>query len=262
MKTALIYHVGDDLNGEGLTRWLASFSEVVAVVAIAEPKSRLWLRTKNELKRSGLIPVVDVFLFRLFYKFFLSKKDRKWEIQTLEEIRTRYPVPSPLPPTLVTATPNSPETEAFLKEHTPDIVVARCKFLLKKRIFRIPSKGTFVMHPGICPNYRNAHGCFWALANNDTENVGMTLLKIDTGIDTGPVYGYYTCSFDSFQDSHIKIQAKTVLDNLDSLQEKFIDIYNGTATTIDTTGRPSGEWGQPWLTAYLRWKRRARRQKS
>ena len=41
------------------------------------------------------------------------------------------------------------------------------------------SLGTFVMHPGICPEYRNAHGCFWALANRDLARVGMTLLRAD-----------------------------------------------------------------------------------
>jgi len=35
------------------------------------------------------------------------------------------------------------------------------------------------MHPGICPEYRNSHGCFWALANDDPERVGVTLLQID-----------------------------------------------------------------------------------
>ena len=32
----------------------------------------------------------------------------------------------------------------------------------------------------------------------------------------------------------------------------------GAAGRIDTTGRKSAEWGQPWLTKYLYWKRQAR----
>jgi hypothetical protein len=30
-------------------------------------------------------------------------------------------------------------------------MIARCKTLLAGRIFTIPTVGTFVMHPGICP---------------------------------------------------------------------------------------------------------------
>ena len=30
-----------------------------------------------------------------------------------------------------------------------------------------------------------------AMANGDLDNVGMTLLRIDRGVDTGPVFGYF-----------------------------------------------------------------------
>lgn len=138
-------------------------------------------------------------------------------------------------------------------------MIARCKYILKPAIFTIPSRGTFVMHPGICPQYRNAHGCFWALARRDLENVGMTLLKIDAGVDTGPVYGYYRCRFDERRESHVVIQHRVVFDNLDPLRERLLQILEGAADTLDTSGLPSRAWGQPWLTAYCRWKRQARR---
>ena len=77
------------------------------------------------------------------------------------------------------------------------------------------------MHPGVCPEYRNAHGCFWALANGDAERVGMTLLKVDAGVDTGPVYGYYGCRYDESRDSHVVIQSRVVFDNLDTLRAKL-----------------------------------------
>jgi methionyl-tRNA formyltransferase len=149
--------------------------------------------------------------------------------------------------------------EQFLRDLKPDIVIARCKSLLKESVFSIPSRGTFVMHPGICPQYRNAHGCFWALAKNDRDNVGMTLLKIDKGIDTGPVHGYYRCEFDETRDSHHVIQHKVVFDNLVALEKKLLEIQQGNSTTIDTRGLPSHEWGQPWLSAYFAYLRRAKK---
>jgi methionyl-tRNA formyltransferase len=115
------------------------------------------------------------------------------------------------------------------------------------------------MHPGICPEYRNAHGCFWALANRDLEKVGMTLLKIDKGVDTGPSFGYYTYPFDEVRESHVVIQHRVVLDNLDALRSKFQEIFDGTAIPLSTEGRPSAAWGQPWLTKYLEWKSSAKK---
>jgi methionyl-tRNA formyltransferase len=145
-----------------------------------------------------------------------------------------------------------------LHEEKPDIIVARCKSILTARIFKQATIGTFVMHPGICPQYRNAHGCFWALAKRDLDNVGMTLLKVDEGVDTGPVYGYFKANFDEVTQTHNMIQNRVVFDNLDALRVKFEEIVAGTARTIDTQGRPSRAWGQPWLTSYLHWKYEAR----
>jgi len=158
----------------------------------------------------------------------------------------------------VTSSPNSAEAEQLLRKVKPDIILARCKSILNARIFKQAAVGTFVMHPGICPQYRNAHGCFWAMARRDIENVGMTLLKIDEGVDTGPVYGYYRANFDELTQTHNMVQNMVVFDNLDMLRTKLEEIVAGTASAIDTQGCPSRAWGQPWLTSYLQWKFAAR----
>lgn len=259
MKTLLICHQDADLDREGLARWLASFSSLVGMVVIRGTKEQRWRRIRREMSRVGTLRFLDPLAFRVYYAMFLARKDRAWKRQRLEALRRAYPnVPSQFP-VLYTHTPNSSETERFIRELKPDIMLARCKFILKERIFQLAAKGTFVMHPGICPEYRNSHGCFWALANRDLERVGMTLLRIDAGVDTGPVFGYYSYAYDEFRESHIVIQHRTVLDNLDALREKFVEIYLGTAKVLDVSGRKSAAWGQPWLSKYLRWKSAARK---
>jgi len=133
-------------------------------------------------------------------------------------------------------------------------VIARCKTLLKEQVFAIPRLGTYVMHPGICPEYRNAHGCFWARANADADNVGMTLLKIDKGVDTGPVFGYFRVRPEP-GESHVVTQHRVVFDHLDAIRDRLLAIAVGAAEPIATDGRPSAAWGQPWLSAYLRMRR-------
>jgi hypothetical protein len=256
--TVLICHHDDPLNRYGLARWLAAFTDLAGVVIIREPKARFWKRVKREIKRVGLSRSVDVFLFQIYYRLFLATADKEWQKATLQKLEAQYADVPQSVRFLATASPNSPQTEQFLRDIRPDIIVARCKSILNRRIFTQARLGTFVMHPGICPAYRNAHGCFWALANRDTANVGMTLLQIDDGVDTGPVYGYYSYDYNEVVESHIVIQHRTVLENLDSLQTKFREILAGTATTIDTRGSKSQAWGQPWLTRYLRWKRAAK----
>ncbi|HTW58280.1 MAG TPA: formyltransferase family protein [Terriglobales bacterium] len=259
MKTLLICHDGAQLDTVVLARWLNSFSSLVGVVIIQEPRSRLWRRIRREIHRTGILRFLDVLGFRLYYRVFLAAKDREWEQQQVAQASHLHPEIDQNTEILQTPSPNTPQTEAFIRKLNPDMILARCKVILKESIFSIPAIGTFVMHPGICPEYRNAHGCFWALARRDLSKVGMTLLKVDRGIDTGPVFGYYSYSFDEVHESHFVIQSRVVLENLDALRQKLIEIFQGTATPLDTSGRSSNEWGQPRLTNYLRWKSQAKR---
>ncbi|HJR05855.1 MAG TPA: formyltransferase family protein [Pyrinomonadaceae bacterium] len=258
MRTLLICHEGARLDSVVLARWLASFSELAGMIVIRENRQRVERRLKREIKRVGLVRFFDVLAFRVYYKLKSAGADRKWEEEQIEALSRVYPPHGDDVPVLVTHSPNSAEAEAFIKEHRPDIMIARCKTLLKENIFSLARAGTFVMHPGVCPEYRNAHGCFWALAEDDAERVGMTLLRIDRGVDTGPVYGYYSYAFDAARESHIRIQHRVVLENLDALREKLIDIHAGRAVALDTTGRESATWGQPWLSRHFKIRRRAR----
>jgi hypothetical protein len=259
MKTLLICHHDAPLDQEVLARWLNSFSDLVGIVVIREGSHQMRRRVRRELKRVGAFRFLDVIAFRLFYSIFLASKDRRWQEQELQAKSLVYPEVRSDTSILNTASPNTPETEAFIKRLQPDIVLARCKVMLKESIFSIPVRGTLVMHPGICPEYRNAHGCFWALANGDVTKVGMTLLKIDKGIDSGPCFGHYTYPFDEVQETHIVIQHRVVLENLDALRAKLLEIFDGRALPMNMSGRQSAVWGQPWLTRYLRWKSRAKK---
>ncbi|HYP02080.1 MAG TPA: formyltransferase family protein [Pyrinomonadaceae bacterium] len=259
MRTLLICHEGARLDSVVLAGWLASFSELAGVIVLRENRQRVERRLKREIKRVGLARFFDVLAFRVYYKLASAGADRRWEEAQVEKLSQVYPPHGDDVPVLVTHSPNSAEAEAFIKDCRPDVMLARCKTLLKENIFSLATTGTFVMHPGVCPEYRNAHGCFWALAEDDAERVGMTLLRIDRGVDTGPVYGYYSYAFDAARESHIRIQHRVVLENLDSLRDKLIDIHEGRAVALDTTGRESATWGQPWLSRHFRIRRRGAR---
>lgn len=257
IRSVLICHEDSLLDREGLAHWLGSFTELVGIVVLREKKGRKFKRIKREIKRVGLLRFIDVSAFRLHYKLFQAADDTKWESDLLDDLSRRFGDVGEVP-MLVTHSPNSAEAEVFVRECDADIMIARCKVILNKRIFSLPKFGTFVMHPGICPEYRNAHGCFWALASGDGENVGMTLLKVDDGVDTGPIYGHYRYDFDSAGESHFRIQTRVVTENLDAVRDKLVEIVEGKATRIDVSGRKSGVWGHPWLTKFIGWKRRAR----
>jgi hypothetical protein len=257
MRTLLICHEDAALDREGLVRWLGSFTTFAGTVVIREPRLSLRKRIAREIRRVGRARFLDVLAFRLHHALRHAASDRRWARRELERLRARFP-DRPDAPEMLVGSPNSVDAEAFVRRCRPDLVIARCKTLLHERLFSIPRLGTYVMHPGICPEYRNAHGCFWAMATGDPGNVGMTLLRIDRGVDTGPVYGYYRIDADP-RCSHIITQHRVVLDHLDLIREKLQEIEAGHAIPVDTTGRRSRAWGQPWLTALVRMRRRASR---
>jgi hypothetical protein len=254
VKTALICHEDASLDREGLVRWLGSFSTFAGTVVIREPGRRVRTRVAREIKRVGWPRFLDVLAFRAYYRLAHARADLAWERRELERLRRLFPIRPPAPE-LVVSSPNSSEAETFLRKQQPDLVVARCKTLLKEQVFTIPQLGTYVMHPGICPQYRNSHGCFWARANGDHSNVGMTLLRIDRGVDTGPVFGLFRVDADR-SESHVVTQHRVVLEHLDAIRDTLGAIEAGTASPIDTSGAASATWGQPWLSAYIRMRRR------
>ncbi len=259
MRTVLICQEDAPLARVGMARWLGACSDLAGMIVLKETGGRRWRRIQREAARIGWLRMLDVFAFRAYQRMFLASADADFCKAKLEELCAKYaPLRDGLP-TLVASSPNSKECVEFLKSLGPDVIIASCKHILKPRVFDVAKAGAFALHPGICPEYRNAHGCFWALANDDVVNVGTTLLKIDAGIDTGPVFGYFRGAYDETRETHLMIQRRMTLDHLDEIAVRLNEVCAGTAGRIETAGRVSAEWGQPWLTKYLYWKRQARK---
>ncbi len=183
----------------------------MGVVALRDRPGKLLRNARREIRRVGPLRFLDVLAFRLFYRLRQARSDAAWIAREVDRLRRRYPARLEAVPRLVATSPNTEEVRGFLQRLRPDLLIARCKFILKPEIFTIPGAGTFVLHPGICPEYRNAHGCFWALVNRDLDRVGMTLLRVDAGVDTGPIYLQATYPFNEVEESHRVIQYRVVL---------------------------------------------------
>lgn len=254
LRTILVCHDGAVLNRDGLAPWLAAWSDLVGIIVLRETPKRRRQRWRREFSRVGPLRFLDVVAFRLWYRLTRAGRDHALENEMLGRLHERYPL-TPAAPVLYCASINSRKAAEFIRGTAPDLMIARCKQLLREDIFTLPRFGTFVFHPGHCPRYRNAHGCFWALVNNDSDHVAMTLLRIDRGVDTGPIYGYFTYDFDALHESHHVIQQRVVLENLDAIAKKLQEVCAGIAQPVLADYNDSAVWGQPWLSRYVRWRR-------
>lgn len=90
-------------------------------------------------------------------------------------------------PVHATRDPASPETEAFLRRFTPDLVVMMTfHHILRARTLAIPTHGVVNVHCSLLPDFRGPDPIGDALRTGVTET-GISLHQVDTGIDTGPV---------------------------------------------------------------------------
>ena len=74
-----------------------------------------------------------------------------------------------------------------LRELKPDLmVVVAYGQILPQTILDLPPHGCLNVHTSLLPKYRGAAPNQWAIANGDAET-GVTIMKMDAGLDTGPV---------------------------------------------------------------------------
>jgi methionyl-tRNA formyltransferase len=66
------------------------------------------------------------------------------------------------------------------------IIVVAYGQILPPAILDLPRHGCLNVHTSLLPKYRGAAPIQWAIANGDTET-GVTIMKMDAGLDTGPI---------------------------------------------------------------------------
>ncbi len=85
-----------------------------------------------------------------------------------------------------------PEVLEQLQKWTPDlIVVAAFGQILRSEVLNLPAHGCINVHASLLPRWRGAAPIQACLINGDRET-GVTIMKMDAGIDTGPLLNQKT----------------------------------------------------------------------
>ena len=96
---------------------------------------------------------------------------------------------------------NNEELVAKLKSENFDLfLVASYGKIIPRDIFDIPIKKTLNIHPSLLPKYRGASPIQSQILNGEKE-IGVTIMQIDEGMDTGPVVIQREFSIFNFQFS-------------------------------------------------------------
>jgi methionyl-tRNA formyltransferase len=82
---------------------------------------------------------------------------------------------------------NSKFVEKEIKKNEIDIIlICGFPYIFKKNIFDLPKIGSINLHGGPLPKYRGGSPLNWQIINNE-KFIGISAIKIDKGIDTGPI---------------------------------------------------------------------------
>lgn len=87
-----------------------------------------------------------------------------------------------------------PEVMEQLRDWRPElIVVAAFGQILRPEVLDLPSAGCVNVHASLLPRWRGAAPVQAAILHGDSET-GITIMRMDPGIDTGPILGQHPIS--------------------------------------------------------------------
>ena len=90
-----------------------------------------------------------------------------------------------------------------LRELKPDLmVVVAYGQILPQTILDLPRFGCLNVHTSLLPKYRGAAPIQWAIADGNSET-GVTIMKMDAGLDTGPILSFRRTPILPADDSQI-----------------------------------------------------------
>ena len=141
---------------------------------------------KRRIKNLGLVHVAGQLAFQVLISPLLkrSKATRIANIQQQYGISTAAPDPER---SHDVSSVNTPETSELLHRLAPDIIVLAGTRILGKKVLASVPCPVVNIHAGITPLYRGVHGAYWALAEGRPQLCGVTVHRVDAGIDTGSV---------------------------------------------------------------------------
>ena len=138
-----------------------------------------------------------------------------------------------------------------IKNSSPDLIVLAGTKVLSKRFLSNFQCPIVNVHVGITPKYRGVHGGYWALVNGDSQNLGVTVHFVDSGIDTGKVIRQVKVDVNS-KDSFVTYGIKQLKAGVDLLAMVLNEYRSSNKfNTIETDKSQSKLYSHQTLFEYI-----------
>jgi folate-dependent phosphoribosylglycinamide formyltransferase PurN len=235
---------GNDLGRIAASRLAAAFPGVKIVVE--QPISRADL-VRRRIKHLGLLHVAGQVAFILLSRILAwASRRRVADIMRQYQFEARWPegcerieVPSA----------NSPECIACLTRLDPRVVLLLGTRIISRATLAAIKAPVINYHAGITPKYRGIHGGYWAKAEGDLANFGVTVHLVDPGIDTGAVL-YQARLTPTTQDNYATFPYLQLAAVLPLMEQTARDALADTLEP-QTVDLPSRLWSHPTIWGYV-----------
>lgn len=234
--------------------YLKTEYEIVGVVVEAPKTLRERVKSrirfiKWRIKKLGLFTTFGQVLFSVLidYRLRQTSRKRKEEILRCNGLSDKPIDESAL---IYVDSHNSDKTISVIQQKAPDIIVVNGTSILRPRLLNSTKIPFINTHMGITPKYRGVHGMYWALANKDEENAGVTVHFIDKGVDTGNIIlQAHTVASD--EDNFATYPYLQISEGVKILSEAIRQVLNNEVKEC-VAGMESRQYFHPTLFQYLR----------
>jgi folate-dependent phosphoribosylglycinamide formyltransferase PurN len=216
-------------------------------ILIEDPVARSVL-FRNRRRKLGLLSALSQVLFIRTIRVLLNHHDepRIEAICQRSNMERSRPVTSAIG-NIVSV--NSDDCRERLRELKPKIILINGTRIIGKKTLDSSDAVFINTHHGITPQYRGAHGAYWALFNSDLENCGVTVHLVDEGIDTGNIIAQGRIVPEP-ADSFVTYPYLLTERALPLLVQAIEDINQNALKTMPTEGS-SAVWYHPGFFQYL-----------
>lgn len=185
-KARVIAIVGEGPSSWALLNDISKYCDIQAVYV--EPRPSKTKLVRRRIQKLGVKRVADQLLFQTIITPVIGRlaRQRIREIQHRHQLQTSPPRHTPFPIIRV-ADVDTPQTLQEIHQIAPDLIVINGTRILPASFLNALTVPIVNIHAGCTPQYRGVHGGYWALAEQNAGEFGVTLHRVDAGIDTGAV---------------------------------------------------------------------------
>jgi folate-dependent phosphoribosylglycinamide formyltransferase PurN len=144
---------------------------------------------------------------------------------------------------------HAPEVLEQLRAWQPDLGAVYGAPILRPQLFGIPALGSFGIHHGRVPDYRGRKTTFWEIYNGEPV-AGVTIQRIDAGIDTGDVVKSGEVSIG--RKGYGRVERETQDLGLRLFVEAILEARAGRTTPAPQAKVAGRHYGQPKASDFLR----------